>query len=49
MTGEGIGLDIGVQPATVATLRKRAYAKLNISTLNELFALCLGQVAGRWV
>lgn len=43
MTSTGIGLDLGIQPATVATLRKRAYAKLNISGLNELFALCLSK------
>jgi DNA-binding CsgD family transcriptional regulator len=41
MTNNGIGLELGVKTPTVATLRKRAYAKLNISSLNELFALCL--------
>ncbi len=44
-TGTGIALDLGVKEPTVATLRKRAYAKLGISTLNELFALCLSRSA----
>lgn len=43
VSGEGIALDLGVKQSTVATLRKRAYAKLGISTVHELFALCLGQ------
>jgi DNA-binding CsgD family transcriptional regulator len=47
MTGTGIALDLGVKEPTVATLRQRAYARLNISTLNELFALCLGAMARR--
>jgi len=38
---EGIALDLGVQPSTVVTLRKRAYQKLGISSQTELFALCL--------
>jgi DNA-binding CsgD family transcriptional regulator len=42
-TGEGIALDLDVKETTVATLRKRAYGKLAISTLNELFALCLSR------
>lgn len=45
-TGEGIALDLDVKETTVATLRKRAYAKLGITTLNELFALCLSREAG---
>jgi DNA-binding CsgD family transcriptional regulator len=45
LTVEGIALDLGVKPSTVATLRRRAYAKLNISSLNELFALCIGSLA----
>ena len=43
MTNTAIGLDLGVQVPTVATLRARAYAVLNISSLNELFALCLAR------
>jgi DNA-binding CsgD family transcriptional regulator len=30
---------------TVATLRRRAYDKLNISSLNQLFARCMEQLA----
>jgi len=41
MTNIGIGLDLGIKTSTVATLRKRAYTKLNISSVNELFAICL--------
>jgi DNA-binding CsgD family transcriptional regulator len=45
MTGEGTALDLGISDATVATLRRRAYTKLHISNLNELFALCLSSAA----
>ena len=45
MTGEGIGLELGIKLPTVATLKKRAYAKLNISSSNELFALCLSRLS----
>lgn len=41
MTNPGIALDLGVQVSTVSTLRRRAFAKLHISTLSELFLLCL--------
>ncbi len=41
MTNTGIALDLGVGKPTVATLRRRAYARLNITSLNELFAKCL--------
>jgi DNA-binding CsgD family transcriptional regulator len=43
MTNVAVGLDLGIQVPTVATLRKRAYSVLGISSLNELFALCLAQ------
>jgi len=39
-TTTGIGLDLDIAPTSVATYRKRAYAKLSISSQNELFALC---------
>ena len=41
MTSEGIGLDLEITTQTVQTFRKRAYARLGISSQNELFALCL--------
>jgi DNA-binding CsgD family transcriptional regulator len=47
MTGEATALDMQITEATVATLRRRAYVKMNISTLNELFALCLAAAASR--
>lgn len=47
MTRNGIGLDLDIKPTTVNTLTQRAYAKINISTLNELFALCLRAVSLR--
>jgi DNA-binding CsgD family transcriptional regulator len=45
MTRNGIGLDLEIKPTTVSTLIQRAYVKLNISTLSELFALCLRALA----
>lgn len=41
ITNAGIALDLGVQLSTVSTLRRRAFSKLGISTLGELFLLCL--------
>lgn len=43
LTREAVSLDLGIKPSTVATLMRRAYQKLNISSLNELFALCLAR------
>lgn len=40
-TREGIGLALGIAPSSVATLRRRAYRKLQIHGAGELFALCL--------
>jgi DNA-binding CsgD family transcriptional regulator len=41
MSNPAIALDLGVQVSTVSTLRRRAFAKLGISTLSELFLRCL--------
>lgn len=41
MSSEGIALDLSIKVQSVLTYRKRAYARLNISSQNELFALCL--------
>lgn len=38
---EGIALSLGIAASSVATLRERAYRKLQIHGVNELFALCL--------
>lgn len=40
-TREGIALALGIAPSSVATLRERAYRKLQIHATGELFALCL--------
>jgi len=40
-TSEAISLDLGVAISTIHTYRKRAYAKLGISSQNELFSLYL--------
>ena len=41
VTIAGIASTLGVKESTVATLRRRAYSKLGISSLNSLFALCI--------
>jgi DNA-binding CsgD family transcriptional regulator len=46
VTVAGIASLLGVKESTVATLRRRAYAKLGISNLNSLFALCVAQLGG---
>jgi len=40
-TSVGIGLDLNIAQSSVVTYRRRAYEKLDISTQNELFSLCL--------
>ncbi len=44
MSSEGISLDLEIKTQSVLTYRKRAYGRLNISSQNELFALCLTQL-----
>lgn len=41
-TTEAIALNLGIAQNSVATYRKRAYAKLRICSQHELFLLCLG-------
>jgi DNA-binding CsgD family transcriptional regulator len=41
MTSDGIALDLGIGLNTVLTYRKRAYARLGVSSQVELFALCM--------
>ncbi|HEY8352739.1 MAG TPA: helix-turn-helix transcriptional regulator [Sphingomonadales bacterium] len=41
---EAIALDLQIGAASVATYRKRAYAKLGIASQNELFSLCLAAI-----
>jgi DNA-binding CsgD family transcriptional regulator len=45
LTVAAIASDLGVKSPTIATLRQRAYAKLGISSLSQLFALCIEQLA----
>lgn len=40
-TTEAIALDLRVAESSIATYRKRAYAKLGVRSQNDLFALCL--------
>lgn len=41
VTSEGIALDLGIGINSVLTYRKRAYARLGVSSQAELFTLCL--------
>ncbi len=43
----GISLKLGISINTVATHRKRAYAKLGISSQNELFARYFDNMGGQ--
>ena len=47
VTVAGIAVTLGVKDSTIATLRRRAYAKLGISSLNSLFALCVAHLTGQ--
>ncbi|RTE65753.1 LuxR family transcriptional regulator [Amphritea opalescens] len=44
MSSEGIALDLAIKMQSVQTYRKRAYARLSITSQNELFSLCLTHV-----
>jgi DNA-binding CsgD family transcriptional regulator len=44
---ESIALNLAVSTHSIATYRRRAYAKLNVSSQNELFMLLLGLCARR--
>jgi DNA-binding CsgD family transcriptional regulator len=39
LTAEGIALDLNIKKSSVFTYRKRAYARLGISSQNQLFRL----------
>ena len=41
ITSEGIGIDLGISRNTVLTYRKRAYARLNISSQHQLFRMLI--------
>lgn len=38
---QGVAMKLGIKASSVITLRKRAYARLGVSTLTELTALCI--------
>jgi DNA-binding CsgD family transcriptional regulator len=44
MTSEAIALDLGISINTVLTYRKRAYARLGITSQNELMHIALGRL-----
>jgi DNA-binding CsgD family transcriptional regulator len=44
---ESIALNLGISTHSIVTYRRRAYAKLNISSQNELFLLLLGRCTRR--
>jgi DNA-binding CsgD family transcriptional regulator len=46
ITVAGIATTLGVKDSTVATLRRRAYAKLGVVSLSALFAKCIAQLSG---
>jgi DNA-binding CsgD family transcriptional regulator len=46
-SSESIALNLGISAHSVATYRRRAYAKLNVSSQNELFLLLLGLCSRR--
>jgi len=41
MTAEGIALDLNVKKSSVSTYRKRAYARLGISSQSQLYRLLM--------
>jgi DNA-binding CsgD family transcriptional regulator len=45
LSSQGIALELGIGINTVLTYRRRAYARLNISTQNELMQLLLGTLS----
>lgn len=46
LTNAEIARDLGIGAATVSTLRRRAYERLNVSNLAELFGRCLTEHHG---
>jgi DNA-binding CsgD family transcriptional regulator len=42
-SNEAVALNLGVSSHSVSTYRRRAYAKLNVSSQNEIFAILLGR------
>lgn len=47
VTAEGIALDLGIKQTSVLTYRRRAYARLNISSINQLSSMLIQSSAAR--
>jgi DNA-binding CsgD family transcriptional regulator len=47
LTVAGIAVTLGVKDSTVATLRRRAYAKLGVLSLSALFARCVAHLTDK--
>ena len=47
VTAEGIALDLGIKQTSVLTYRRRAYARLNINSINQLSTMLIHSSAAR--
>lgn len=47
VTAEGIALDLGIAQTSVLTYRRRAYARLNINSINQLSTMLIQSSAAR--
>ncbi|AJE46807.1 helix-turn-helix transcriptional regulator [Celeribacter indicus] len=47
VTAEGIALDLGIKQTSVVTYRRRAYTRLNISSINQLSTMLIQSSAAR--
>lgn len=47
VTAEGIALDLGIKETSVLTYRRRAYARLNINSINQLSTMLIHSSAAR--
>lgn len=47
VTAEGIALDLGIKQTSVLTYRRRAYARLNINSINQLSTILIQSSAAR--
>jgi DNA-binding CsgD family transcriptional regulator len=41
LSAKRMAIELGVQPSTIVTLRRRAFRKLNVATTTELFIRCI--------
>lgn len=47
ITSEGIALDLGIKQTSVLTYRRRAYARLNVNSINQLSTMLIQSSAAR--